>query len=68
MSFLIEGPIGDAIVGIPTGVSRYEHLDELRRRGNDVKVRYAAPDESDWMLTETERAHKEFFDRQYTTQ
>ncbi|KAG9079791.1 hypothetical protein FRC06_007464, partial [Ceratobasidium sp. 370] len=28
---------GDAIVGIPTGVGRYEHLEEIRRRGKDVK-------------------------------
>ncbi|KAG8714159.1 hypothetical protein FRC08_012299 [Ceratobasidium sp. 394] len=57
---------GDAIVGIPTGVGRYEHLDEIRRRGKDVKVRYTAPRESDWVLSETERAHKEFFERHFT--
>ncbi|KAG9122747.1 hypothetical protein FRC07_000744, partial [Ceratobasidium sp. 392] len=57
---------GDAIVGIPTGVGRHEQLDELRRRGKGVKVRYTAPDESDWVLTETERAHKEFFERHFT--
>lgn len=58
--------IGDAIVGIPSGVGRYEQLEELRRRGKEVKVRYAAPNEQDWMLSETERAHKEFFERHYT--
>ncbi|QRW13002.1 hypothetical protein RhiLY_12001 [Ceratobasidium sp. AG-Ba] len=42
---------GDAIVGIPTGVGRYEHLAELKQRGKDVKVRYTAPDENDWTLS-----------------
>ncbi|KAF8599925.1 hypothetical protein BDV93DRAFT_525763 [Ceratobasidium sp. AG-I] len=59
---------GDAIVGIPSGVGRYEHLDELKRRGNHIKVRYAAPNEGDWALPETERAHREFFERHYTMQ
>ncbi|QRW13001.1 exonuclease [Ceratobasidium sp. AG-Ba] len=57
---------GDAILSIPTGVGRYEHLEELKRRGRDIKVRYTAPNESDWALPETERAHREFFERQYT--
>ncbi|KAF8749769.1 hypothetical protein RHS01_09824 [Rhizoctonia solani] len=56
---------GDAIVGIPTGVGRYEHLEELQRRGGEVKVRYMAPNENDWKLPVEERAHKEFFERYY---
>ncbi|KAG9123575.1 hypothetical protein FRC07_014680 [Ceratobasidium sp. 392] len=59
---------GDAILGIPSGVGRYEHLEELKRRGKHVKVRYTAPNEGDWTLPEVERAHKEFFERQYTLQ
>ncbi|KAG8739102.1 hypothetical protein FRC10_006142 [Ceratobasidium sp. 414] len=59
---------GDAILSIPSGVNRYEHLEDLERRGKHVKVRYTAPSERDWMLSETERAHKEFFERQYTLQ
>ncbi|QRV98444.1 exonuclease domain protein [Ceratobasidium sp. AG-Ba] len=56
---------GDAIVGLPTGVGRYEHLEELKRRGRHVKVRYNAPSEHDWNLSESDRAHKEFFERQF---
>ncbi|CAE6334687.1 unnamed protein product [Rhizoctonia solani] len=59
---------GDAIVGIPTGVGRYEHLEELQRRGGEAKVRYAAPNERDWKLPVEERAHKEFFERYYAAQ
>ncbi|KAG8687284.1 hypothetical protein FRC08_012066 [Ceratobasidium sp. 394] len=56
---------GDAIVGLPTGVGRYEHLEELERRGRHIKVRYAAPNERDWALSEAERAHKEYFERHF---
>jgi hypothetical protein len=59
---------GDAIVGIPTGVGRHEQLEELRRRGGEVKVRYTAPNEKDWKLPVEERAHKEFFERYYAAQ
>ncbi|KAG8697744.1 hypothetical protein FRC11_014873, partial [Ceratobasidium sp. 423] len=57
---------GDAILGIPTGVGRYEHLEDLQQRGGETKVRYAAPNEKDWRLPVEERAHKEFFERYYT--
>ncbi|KAG8724011.1 hypothetical protein FRC09_000819 [Ceratobasidium sp. 395] len=57
---------GDAIVGLPTGVGRHENLEELERRGRHVKVRYTAPNERDWALSEMERAHKEYFERHFT--
>ncbi|CAE6417342.1 unnamed protein product [Rhizoctonia solani] len=57
---------GDAILGIPAGVGRYEHLEELQRRGREAKVRYTAPNQKDWGLTVEERAHKEFFERYYS--
>ncbi|CAE6484465.1 unnamed protein product, partial [Rhizoctonia solani] len=57
---------GDEILGIPTGVGRYEHLEDLQKRGGGTKVRYAAPNEKDWHLPVEDRAHKEFFERHYT--
>ncbi|CAE6459739.1 unnamed protein product [Rhizoctonia solani] len=57
---------GDAILAIPAGVGRYEHLEELQKRGAETKVRYAAPNQKDWQLPVEERVHKEFFERYYS--